>query len=130
MRISSLMYFYEVAELKSISKVSNNLHISQPALSHQLSSLEKQLGVTIFERSNKGVELTDKGKILYNYSKEILKLHNSLLDEINMTSESKKEVKINVINRYGNFLIDNIAQDLGNILLEKNLPSHRNAYVF
>ena len=35
------------------------MHISQPALSHQLSSLEKQLGVTIFERSNKGVELTD-----------------------------------------------------------------------
>ena len=121
MRISSLMYFYEVAELKSISKVSNNLHISQPALSHQLSSLEKQLGVTIFERSNKGVELTDKGKILYNYSKEILKLHNSLLDEINMTSESKKEVKINVINRYGNFLIDNIAQDLGNIFEGVNI---------
>ena len=57
------MYFYEVAELKSISKVSNNLHISQPALSHQLSSLEKQLGVTILERSNRGVKLTEQGKI-------------------------------------------------------------------
>ena len=96
MRISSLMYFYEVAELKSISKVSNNLHISQPALSHQLSSLEKQLGVTIFERSNKGVELTDKGKILYNYSKEILKLHNSLLDRYisrELSSVGKKKRK-------------------------------------
>ena len=82
MRISSLMYFYEVAELKSISKVSNNLHISQPALSHQLSSLEKELGVKILERSNKGVKLTDKGKILYNYSKEMIKLHNNLLDDI------------------------------------------------
>lgn len=121
MRISSLMYFYEVAELKSISKVSNNLHISQPALSHQLSSLEKQLGVTILERSNRGVELTEKGKILYNYSKEILKLHNSLLDEINMSSESKEEIKINVLSRYGNFLMDNIAKDLGEIFNDVNI---------
>ena len=121
MRISSLMYFYEVAELKSISKVSNNLHISQPALSHQLSSLEKQLGVTILERSNRGVKLTEKGKILYNYSKEILKLHNSLLEELNMKSESKEEIKISVLSRYGNFLMDNIAKDLGHIFEDVNI---------
>ena len=60
MRISSLRYFYEVAQLKSISKVSKDLHISQPALSHQLFKLEKELGVTLFERSNRGVELTTK----------------------------------------------------------------------
>ena len=121
MRISSLIYFYEVAQLKSISKVSNKFHISQPALSHQLSSLEKELGVKILERSNKGVKLTDKGKILYNYSKEMIKLHNSLLDDISMESETKKEIKINILSTYGNFLVDNISNNLVEIFEKNNI---------
>lgn len=115
MRISSLKYFYEVAELKSISKVSNNLHISQPALSHQLSKLEKDLDAKLFERSNRGVELTDKGKILYNYTKEMLELHNNLLDELGKSDNTEKEIKINILSRYGNFIVDNIAKDIGTI---------------
>lgn len=63
MRITSLAYFYEVAQLKSISKVSGNLHISQSALSHQLSNLEKELNAKLFERSNKGLALTQKDKM-------------------------------------------------------------------
>lgn len=121
MRISSLIYFYEVAQLKSISKVSNKFHISQPALSHQLSSLEKELGVKILERSNKGVKLTDKGKILYNYSKEMIKLHNNLLDDISMESETKKEIKINILSIYGNFLVDNISNNLVEIFDKTNI---------
>ena len=121
MRISSLIYFYEVAQLKSISKVSNKFHISQPALSHQLSSLEKELGVKILERSNKGVKLTDKGKILYNYSKEMIKLHNNLLDDISMESETKKEIKINILSTYGNFLVDNISNNLVEIFDKTNI---------
>ena len=121
MRISSLIYFYEVAQLKSISKVSNKFHISQPALSHQLSSLEKELGVKILERSNKGVKLTDKGKILYNYSKEMIKLHNNLLDDISMESETKKEIKINILSIYGNFLVDNISNNLVEIFDKINI---------
>lgn len=115
MRMSSLKYFYEVSELKSISKVSNDLHISQPALSHQLSKLEKDLDVKIFERSNRGVELTDKGKILYNYASEILSLYDSLLEELNENDESKQEIKISILSRYGNFLIDKVAKDIGRI---------------
>jgi len=121
MRISSLIYFYEVAQLKSISKVSNKFHISQPALSHQLSSLEKELGVKILERSNKGVKLTDKGKILYNYSKEMIKLHNSLLDDISMESETKKEIKINILSTYANFLVDNISNNLVEVFDKTNI---------
>ena len=121
MRISSLRYFYEVSELKSISKVSNNLHISQPALSHQLSKLEKELGAKLFERSNRGVELTEKGKVLYNYAKEILNSHNNLLEELNQEEFTKQEIKISILSRYGNFLIDNIAKDLGVIFKGMNI---------
>lgn len=115
MRISSLRYFYEVAQLKSISKVSKDLHISQPALSHKLFTLEKELGVTLFERSNRGVELTTKGEILYRYSKEILNTHDNLIQEISLESYSKKEVKINVSSVYANFFVTSMAKELSEI---------------
>lgn len=115
MRISSLRYFYEVAELKSISKVSKDLHISQPALSHQLFKLEKDLGVKLFERSNRGVELTNKGEILYKYSKEIINIHNNLLEEINSESYERKEIKINMSSVYANFFVSSIARDISEI---------------
>ncbi|MGL4914443.1 MAG: LysR family transcriptional regulator [Romboutsia sp.] len=121
MRISSLKYFYEVSELKSISKVSNNLHISQPALSHQLSKLEKELGVKLFERSNRGVELTEKGKILYNYAKEILNSHDNLLEELSQGEFEQEEIKISILSRYANFLIDSTAKDLGVIFKGMNV---------
>ncbi|MGL5348630.1 MAG: LysR family transcriptional regulator [Peptostreptococcaceae bacterium] len=121
MRISSLKYFYEVAELKSISKVSNNLHISQPALSHQLSKLEKDLGVKLFERSNKGVELTNKGKIMYGYAKQMLLLHENLVDDISDDNSIKKELKINILNSHTNFLLDKIVKDMDKIFKNVNV---------
>lgn len=129
MRISSLKYFYEVAELKSISKVSNNLHISQPALSHQLSKIEKELGVKLFERSNRGVELTDKGQILYNYAKQILFLHNNLLDELDEESLVKQEIKINISSTCANFLMESVAKDIGRIFKNTNVNINNNREV-
>ncbi len=114
MRISSLRYFYEVAELKSISKVSTNLHISQPALSHQLFKLEKDLGVKLLERSNRGVNLTSKGEILYNYAKKILVLHDSLIEDIKIDNYVQKELKINIYNIYSNFIMKSISKSLLN----------------
>lgn len=119
MRITSLEYFYEVAELKSISKVSSNLHISQPALSHQLSKLEKELNAKLFERSNKGVELTQKGRILYDYAKQILLLHDNLIKEIQNDDNKKREIKINILNSHANFLLEHVVKDISKIF--KNL---------
>lgn len=119
MRIASLEYFYEVAQLKSISKVSSNLHISQPALSHQLSKLEKELNAKLFERSNKGVELTPKGRILYAYAKQILLLHDNLIKDMEDDDNKKKEIKINILNSHANFLLEHVIRDMGKIF--KNL---------
>lgn len=125
MRISSLRYFYEVAELKSISKVSKDLHISQPALSHQLFKLEKDLGVKLFERSNRGVELTSKGEVLYKYCKEILDIHDNLIEEINSENYSRKEININVSSVYANFFVSNIAKDINEIFKGFNISINR-----
>ena len=60
-------FFLKVSEMGSISKAADKLYISQPALSQQLKNLEKELDASLFIRSNKGIELTGEGKIVYKY---------------------------------------------------------------
>lgn len=67
-----LKYFMEVAEQKSFSKAARNLHISQSAISRMIKSLEDELGVTLFIRNAKTVEITAPGTIFLNYAKRCL----------------------------------------------------------
>lgn len=112
MQIDSLKYFHDVAILKSISKVANNSHISQPALSQQLSKLEENLGATLLERSNKGVVLTEEGEILLKYSKEILKTYDHLLSEINDHKKNKNKVRIETDGGAGAYLLSGVMPKL------------------
>ena len=68
--------FLTVSETGSISKAADKLYISQPALSQQLKKMEKELEVDLFIRSNKGIDLTEEGKIVYKY---FLNRHLSLI---------------------------------------------------
>lgn len=63
--------FNAVAEAKSLTKASQTLNLSQSALSRQITSLEQQLGISLFHRHARGLILTEQGDILYNNSKEI-----------------------------------------------------------
>lgn len=58
--------FYTVSKYKSMTKAANELAVSQPAISKSIQTLEEQLGGTVFLRSNKGLELTEEGKMLYD----------------------------------------------------------------
>ena len=62
MNLKQLEYFSAVAEAKSISLAARNLHVAQPPISRQLALLEDELGVCLFLRTNKGVELTEAGR--------------------------------------------------------------------
>ena len=59
--------FYTVAKNKSISAAADVLMISQPAVSWQIKNLEDQLGMTLFTRTKKGVNLTNEGKIFFDF---------------------------------------------------------------
>lgn len=65
--------FYHVAINGSISKASEKLLISQPAVTWHLKNLESNLGVTLFIRTKRGVKLTDEGAIFFEYIKEGVK---------------------------------------------------------
>ena len=87
--------FYVVAKNKHMTKASEELHISQPAISQSIKKLEDQLGGALFLRSNRGMELTEEGKMFYEYVKGALELINNAENEFTSFKDlSKGEVKI------------------------------------
>lgn len=69
--------FYVVAKNLSMSKAAEELYISQPAVSQSIKKLENQLDGTLFIRSNKGLALTDEGKMFYNHIKQAVESINN-----------------------------------------------------
>lgn len=94
MNIEYLDYFYKVATVGSISKVAKSAHISQSALSQQISKLEEVLGYKLLDRSNKGVELTDKGIIVLKYADNIVRTYEAMIEQLQSDNENARNIKI------------------------------------
>ena len=63
MDFDQLFYFQTVAKYKSFTKASEELNLSQPALSRSILRLEEEIGVPLFERKSRGVVLNQYGKV-------------------------------------------------------------------
>lgn len=74
MNLSQLYYFQKLAEIQHYSTAAKELHISQPALSSAISSLESELFVPLFQKCGRNVKLTDYGKEFYEYVSKSLRL--------------------------------------------------------
>ncbi|MGB1092780.1 MAG: LysR family transcriptional regulator, partial [Oceanobacter sp.] len=74
MDLRQLRYFIVVAEEGNIGRAALRLHISQPPLTRQIQHLEDHLGVKLFVRTPKGVELTDAGHLLLEEARNIRSL--------------------------------------------------------
>ena len=74
MNTTQLECFMEVANCLNFSRAAERLCITQPAVSHQISTLEDELGVKLFQRSSKSVRLTQEGFLFTQYAGEILRL--------------------------------------------------------
>lgn len=72
MEFSQLRNFLAVAELLHFSKAAQRVHLSQPALSLQIRSLEEELGVKLFERNRQKTALTTAGKVFFEEASEII----------------------------------------------------------
>lgn len=82
MDIKILKNFITIAESGSICKAAKELHISQPPLSKQIHSLEEELGVKLFERSNRGIQLTKEGNLLYRHANSLIAYSNQIKREL------------------------------------------------
>ncbi len=77
-----LLYFWTVAREGSVSAACERLGLAQPTISAQIRQLEKSLGMDLFDRSRRKMELTEAGQIVYRYADDIFTLGRELLDTI------------------------------------------------
>ena len=82
MELRTLRYFLAVAREENMSEAANVLHVTQPTLSRQIADLECELGVTLFERTNRACVLTGDGMRLRQRAEEILSLVNQTEAEL------------------------------------------------
>ena len=93
-QLGHIALFKKIAEAKSISKVAQVSHLSQPALSLQMQRLEDEVGQKLFERSNKGIELTAAGEILLRYAEEFNALYDNFMKDIEHLQSSESPFTI------------------------------------
>ena len=122
--------FYAVAKNKHMTRASEELHISQPAISQSIKKLEEQLGGTLFLRSNKGMELTEEGKMFFDYVKGALELiKNAENDFTSYKDLTKGEIKIGCSTTLTKLLLIDSIKDFHekypniNFLIENDLTS-------
>ncbi len=72
MNIKQLEYFVDLSQTLNFTKTAQNFYISQTAITKQIQCLEKDLGIPLFKRSKKSVELTSEGILYLPYAKKIL----------------------------------------------------------
>jgi hypothetical protein len=116
---TKLKIFCTVAETRSFTKTSRIVHLSQPAVSLQIQSLEEFFETKLFDKTEKKVSLTPAGKVLYEHAVHIMGHYNEVVKEINkLTGMMKGAVTLGASTTLGNYILPNI------IASDKNGKGH------
>ena len=87
MKLQQLRYIVKVAECGSITEASRRLFVSQPSVTASIRDLENEMGVHIFERTNKGVIVSEEGETFLGYARQVLDQADLLEGKYKGTSE-------------------------------------------
>lgn len=85
MNLNQLYYFQKIAKLQHYHQAAKELNISQPSLSRSISNLEEELGVSLFQKNGRNIELTKYGRIFLEHV-------NRILEEINIAENKMKSL--------------------------------------
>lgn len=91
MTLTQLNYIITIAETKSINKAAEQLYVSQPSLTSAVQELEKELGITLFNRSGRGVTLTNDGAEFLLYARQLYGQYETILEKYGENGSLKKK---------------------------------------
>ena len=91
MNLKQLEAFVRVSERRSFSKAAKELFLTQPTVSAHISSLEKELDARLFVRNTKEVDLSEEGKKLYDYAKQMVDLEHKIEDTFHGDKENEQQ---------------------------------------
>src|SRR4029077_18180805 len=91
-----LRYFVAVAEAENVLRAATQkLHVSQPAVSRQIRDLENELGVLLFERTGKALNLTDAGRLFLREARAVLERTDEAVRNVRALAETgEKELHV------------------------------------
>ena len=94
MTIQQLNYVITISEKGSLNKAAESLFVSQPSLTSAVRELEKELGITLFNRGGKGVTLTNDGAEFIQYARQVVSQYDRLLDKYGKSGNLRKKFGI------------------------------------
>jgi LysR family transcriptional regulator, transcriptional activator of the cysJI operon len=113
-----LEIFIKVVENQNFSKAGEELHMTQPAVSQYIKTLEESLGTRLLERSNRFVYLNQAGEIVYRHAKEILALYSKMQTSLDdLSHHARGPVSIGASYTFGEYILPRIIAKL-----RKNYP--------
>lgn len=118
-----LKYIVEVGKVKSITKASENLYVTQSAISQAINSIEKELGIRLFYRSRTGTLTTPQGKNIIIKFLEILEKLKEIEMEVSLyTQEKNREIRVAAVTGFFPTLVKTISNFKNSFpLIEVNL---------
>ena len=105
-----LFYFKEIAQSESLTKAAGSLHISQPALSKSLSTLEKELGRNLFNRVGGRLYLNADGKALLEYANQVEFIFSQINERFLSRAAAPEHLSLYSIGNYFSFIMKNYFQ--------------------
>lgn len=108
-----LLVFVTVVEKENFSRAAEVLHMTQPAVSQYIQTLERTMGTKLLERSNKFVRLNKAGQIVYHHAKEILGLYHKMQGLVDdLTNNASGELAIGASYTFGEYVLPHIIANL------------------
>lgn len=105
MTLNQLHYFQTVARTENFRAAAEELYISQPSLSRSIDSLEKELGVMLFERTGRGISLTKSGRLFLDYVNRIIEECDIAVYKMKELSSSGGRIDIGYVFPLANYYI-------------------------
>jgi len=94
MTLQQLYYAITISETGSLNKAAERLYVSQPSLTGAVREIEKELGITIFHRSGRGVSLTNDGLEFISYARQVYSQYESMMENYGKAGKHKKKFGI------------------------------------
>ena len=90
MTLTQLRYVIAIADTHSMNEAARTLFIAQPSLSQAMKELEEEIGISLFNRSNRGVKMTPEGEEFLGYARQVVEQCRLLEDRYIEKKNSKK----------------------------------------
>lgn len=120
MEIRQLRAFVAIAETKTFTAGAKRVHVTQAAISMQISQLEKEVGIPLFTRTPRQVILTEAGEVLLERARRILREHDAAIGQIAELAGAERG-RLRIGSASSNFITGNLPKILNK--LKKQYPS-------